>query len=140
MKHPRSYTRRGFTFLEIMLVVVIIGILMALVGPRLVGRTTEARISATRAQLKSLEQSIKTFEMDTGTFPKDLDELLEAPSEHESSWKGPYVDSDVVPVDGWDEPFEYKFPGDNRRFDLWSKGPDKQSESEDDITNWTKKN
>ena len=133
--------RRGFTFLEIMFVVVIIGILLALVGPRLVGRTQKARESTTRAQIKNLETSIKNFEMDTGRFPKTLTDLIEPSSEFEKSWEGPYVDADVVPKDAWGEDFEYKQPGENnkRGFDLWSKGPDTQSGTDDDITNWTKK-
>jgi general secretion pathway protein G len=143
--YPRSFRsqslRRGFTFLEIMFVVVIIGILLALVGPRLVGRTQKARESTTRAQLKNLETAIKNFEMDTGRFPKTLNDLIEPSSEFEKSWEGPYVDSDVVPKDAWGEDFEYKQPGENnkRGFDLWSKGPDTQSGTDDDITNWTKK-
>lgn len=131
---------RGFTFLEIMLVVVIIGILAALVGPRLVGRTNEARIEATRAQLNGIEQAIKSFEIDTGGFPKTLKELIEEPTDN-SAWKGPYFDKEELPKDAWQQEFEYKFPGSNnkRTYDLWSKGPDKQSNTEDDIVNWTKK-
>lgn len=138
LRKPRS--RKGFTFLEIMFVVVIIGILLALVGPRLVGRTQKARIQTTKAQLKSLETAIKTFEMDTGTFPERLEDLIEAPSDYEDEWDGPYVDSDVVPQDAWNQDFEYKQPGDNNRngYDLWSNGPDKESNTEDDIANWTK--
>lgn len=139
IEKPRR-RRRGFTFLEIMFVVVIIGILLALVGPRLVGRTQQARISATNAQLKSLETAIKTFEMDTGTFPERLEDLMEAPSDFEDEWNGPYLDSDVVPVDAWKQEFEYTVPGNHNKngFDLFSKGPDKQANTEDDVTNWTK--
>ena len=136
----RKRTRRsGFTFLEIMFVVVIIGILLALVGPRLVGRTERARVQTTRAQLRNLETALKNFEMDMGSFPRTLEELIEEPSDRGTSWDGPYIDSDVIPTDSWNEPFQYKFPGDNNRrsFDLWSKGPDRQDSTEDDIANWT---
>jgi len=137
----RRNRRSGFTFLEIMLVVVIIGILVALVGPKLVGRTQQARVTASTAQLSSINQSIKSFEMDTGGFPKTLKDLVESSSENEKDWRGPYMDSDAIPKDSWGEEYDYKFPGNNNRkgYDLWSKGPDKQADTEDDITNWTKK-
>ncbi len=140
INRSRRNSKKAFTFLEIMFVVVIIGILLALVGPRLVGRTQKARIQASKAQLKSLETAIKTFEMDTGTFPERLEDLIDRPSELEESWDGPYVDSDVVPTDAWNEDYEYEYPGDENEngFDLWSKGPDRESNTEDDIPNWTK--
>ncbi len=133
--------KRGFTFIEIMLVVVIIGILVALVGPRLVGRTKQAKVSATKAQISSLENALKLYEMDNGEFPDKLDALLEAPSSVEDSWNGPYIDADVVPKDGWNLEFEYSSPGEHnkKKFDLMSAGPDKEMDTEDDIVNWTKK-
>lgn len=141
MKLQRRF-RKGFTFLEIMFVVVIIGILLALVGPRLAGRTQEARITATRTQMHGIDQAIKNFEMDMGRFPRELDELIDPRSGDEDMWRGPYLDSDVVPTDQWNEDFLYKAPGDNNRrgFDLYSKGPDRQENTEDDITNWTRRN
>lgn len=131
---------RGFTFLEIMFVVVIIGILLALVGPRLIGRTNEARVTATSAQLKNLAAGIQNFELDMGSFPKSLDELVEDPGDNKS-WKGPYLAQDEIPKDPWDQEYNYKAPGDKNKksFDLWSNGPDKQENTEDDITNWSSK-
>jgi general secretion pathway protein G len=134
--------RSGFTFLEIMFVVVIIGILLALVGPKLVGKTQKAKIAATKAQLKNIEVGLKMFEMEIGTFPETLEDIMVAPSDYEEEWDGPYLDGDIVPTDSWKQKFDYKFPGQNNRkgFDLWSKGPDKQDKTEDDICNWTKRN
>lgn len=133
--------RRGFTFLEIMFVVVIIGILLALVGPRLVGRTKQARITATQTQLVNLGNAIKAYEMDMGDFPEDLEDLIENPGD-DDSWNGPYIDSDVVPKDAWGSEFMYDPDGDNNRagFDLWSIGPDKTDNTgdEDDLPNWTR--
>mgnify|MGYP006298050383 CR=1 FL=1 len=118
MMNKRRLTK-GFTFLEIMFVVVIIGILLALVGPRLVGRSEKARVQATKAQIKSIETAIKTYEMDLGRFPEDLEGLIEEPSDEEM-WDGPYLDSDVVPTDAWGQDFEYKVPGEHNRrsFDI----------------------
>lgn len=141
MRLQRRGRRSGFTFLEIMFVVVIIGILLALVGPRLVGRTERARIQTTRAQLRNLETAIKNFEMDNGTFPRTLEDLIEEPNDLERSWDGPYLDSDVIPEDSWGQPFQYKVPGDHNRrgFDLWSSGPDRSDNTDDDIANWTRR-
>lgn len=140
--NTRSYRRsKGFTFLEIMFVVVIIGILLALVGPRLAGRTNTARISATQAQIRNLETALKNFEIDMGTYPKDLEELTQDPDDVTSTaYNGPYMDGGI-PTDQWDNPFKYETPGKNNRrgFDLWSMGPDGQDGTEDDITNWQKK-
>lgn len=141
MLSRRRRPAKGFTFLEIMFVVVIIGILLALVGPRLLGKAEKARKTATEAQIHGLESSIKNFELDMGRLPKKLDELVEEDAS-DKSWDGPYVDKDVVPVDGWKQDFNYKVPGEHnkRSFDLWSNGPDKAEGTEDDIGNWTKKN
>jgi general secretion pathway protein G len=141
MQHRR--TRRAFTFLEIMFVVVIIGILLALVGPRLVGRTQSARIEATRAQITNLETALKTFEMDMGRFPESLEEIVKDPDDvDDKSYRGPYMDK--VPKDAWGEEFIYR-AGRNARhnkrsYDLASKGPDKSEGTEDDITNWEGRN
>ncbi len=134
-------SRSGFTFIEIMLVVVIIGILVALVGPEIGGRANQARIQATEAQISSLENSLKLYEMDNGGYPEKLDALIDAPSEVEKSWNGPYIESDTVPRDSWNLEFEYNTPGEHhkKKFDLRSAGPDKEMDTEDDIVNWTKK-
>jgi len=125
--------------LEIMLVVVIIGILIALVGPNLGNRAQTARIQATNAQMRNIATALKNFELENAIYPASLGDLIEAPTEHERTWSGPYLDADAVPLDAWGEEFIYRFPGENNRlgFDLWSKGPDRQDGTEDDITNWT---
>lgn len=134
--------RRGFTFLEIMFVVVIIGILLALVGPKLVGQTQKARITTTSAQMSNLETSLKNYEMHMGSFPKSLNGLIEN-EENKSAWDGPYLDKDAIPKDAWENDYNYKFPGDNNRrgFDLWSNGPNGTDDrgEDDDIANWTVK-
>lgn len=132
--------RLGFTFLEIMFVVVIIGILLALVGPRLLGKSEKARETATRAQIENLSTAIKNFELDNGKLPKDLEELIEDTGK--DSWDGPYLSREEIPTDAWGNEFQYKAPGENnkRGFDLWSAGSDEEEDSEDDIVNWKKEN
>ncbi len=134
-----THTRYGFTFLEIMFVVAIIGILLSIAIPRFVGRTQKARIEAAKLQIQHFKTSLGAYEMDIGTFPttsQGLKALLERPSDvYEEDWNGKYMDN--IPKDPWHEEFIYKSPGDhNEDFDLFSKGPDRQEGTEDDITNW----
>lgn len=130
----RSRGRGGFTFLEIMFVVVIIGILLAIVGPKLAGKSEKARITATRAQMQSVSTALKSFEVDNGSYPKELTDLVESDDDNKEA----YLDGREVPKDAWGQEFNYKSPGDKNKkgFDLWSNGPDKEEGSEDDITNW----
>ncbi len=134
--------RRGFTFLEIMFVVVIIGILLAIVGPRLVGRSQKARIGAAHMQLKNIQTALQQYEMHIGSFPdtnQGLKALLEKPSDvDEKEWDGPYLEGTVLPRDPWGNEFQYKEPGEHTKdYDLWSYGPDKQDNTADDVKNWT---
>jgi general secretion pathway protein G len=129
-------SRQGFTFIEIMLVVLIIGILMAAVVPNLVGRTRGARVSVAKASLRTIEQSLGTFEMKAGRFPtteEGLESLRKRPGDlTEDEWDGPYIKDEIL--DPWKEPFVYKSPGDNNRdYDLFSKGPDKREGTNDDV-------
>lgn len=139
----RSRSRSGFTFLEIMMVVVIIGILLAIVGPRLAGRTQKARVTAAKTQLGNISTALKNFEIDMGSFPEQgdgLKALREKPrSDDADAWEGPYLEKEV-PMDPWGQAYQYKFPGENntKDFDLWSNGPDKKSGTDDDVTNWVK--
>ncbi len=138
MKNNRE---KGFTFLEIMLVVVIIGILAAIVGPNITGRTEKAKIKATEGQISNLETALRHYELEVGEFPsttQGLQALVEKPSDvSDTEWDGPYLDRSYVPNDPWKRPYVYKSPGEhNKNFDLYSLGKDGQEGSDDDITNW----
>ncbi len=141
-KLKTSYTlKRGFTFMEIMFVVVIIGILLGLVGPKLVGKSKKAKISATEAQIKNFKTSLNTYEMNVGQFPttsQGLKALIERPSDvDEDDWQGPYMED--IPKDPWKRDYIYKSPGEHSTdFDLASMGPDRQEGTEDDIVSWKK--
>jgi len=146
MRRPQAggLGRGGFTFLEIMLVVVIIGILVSLVGPRLVGKTQKAKTAATQHQIDVFKTSLKMFEMQAGRFPateEGLEALVLKPSAlSDEEWDGPYLDGDVVPNDPWNRPYQYVCPGEkNRDFDTWSYGPDGVDGTADDVTNWSTK-
>lgn len=134
----KSSKRRGFTLIEIMLVVVIIGILAAVIGPKLTGRTQGARIAATQRSVEALSTALGMFEINAGRFPttdEGLDALLEKPSDlNDNEWEGPYLKE--WPRDAFNEDFIYRSPGElNSDFDLISKGPDKREGTDDDITN-----
>lgn len=136
------YKSRGFTFIEIMLVVVIIGILMAVVVPKMTKQAGGARISATKASIRGISTALSAFEVKAGRFPtteEGLQALIKKPNDlTEDDWSGPYL-PDETPVDAWKQEFIYKCPGENNRdYDLVSKGPDKQEGSPDDITNFPK--
>ena len=133
--------RSGFTLIELMLVVVIIGVLAAMVVPRLAGRTEEARRSIAAADIKgNLSLALKLYEVDNGRYPsteQGLKALLEKPVSPPSpkNWKGPYLEQE--PTDPWGKSYAYHYPGTHppRDYDLSSLGPD-GVESEDDVKNW----
>jgi general secretion pathway protein G len=135
---PRSTS--AFTLMEIILVVVIIGIMLTLVAPRITGKTKQAKITTAKGHINAFASALQQYEMDLGAFPKDLQALVEKPSEADDDvWNGPYLTSNVVPPDPWGNPYHYRTPGEHYKdFDIWSDGPDGQSDSEDDIANWAK--
>ncbi len=133
--------RKGFTLIEIMLVVIIIGVLVAMVVPNIAGRGEQARKTTARTDIEAnLSTAIDLYHMDTGSYPtteQGLQALIAAPSSGPSSWNGPYLKKKRIPKDPWGHEYVYVFPGKNNTdgFDLSSLGAD-GTESADDITNW----
>jgi general secretion pathway protein G len=132
---------KGFTLIEIMLVVVIISILVTVVLPRLAGRTEQARVSSVRLQIETIGMALDAFELDNGRYPataEGLQSLRTNPS-NMKKWNGPYLKKDI-PEDPWSNPFVYVCPGThNNDYDLYSFGPNGTDGGGDDLGNWTEK-
>jgi general secretion pathway protein G len=137
--HANQKQRRlGFTLTEIMLVVVIIGILAALVIPKIAGSSERARVTAAQADIKGgIKSAIGQYEVDNGFYPKNLQDLIVQPS-NAKNWHGPYFDPPTLPVDPWGNRYIYYYPGKHNptSYDLLSVGPDGREGTDDDIGNW----
>jgi general secretion pathway protein G len=133
------FNKKGFTLIELMLVVIILGILVAMVVPRLVGRGEQARRQAAEADIKSnIALALDLYELDNGTYPEKLEDLLKDPGESKTpNWNGPYLKR--KPTDPWGREYNYTCPGQHSKdYDLFSYGADGVEGGEDDITNWEK--
>lgn len=143
MKRERRNDQRGFTLIEIMVVVVILGILAGIVVPRLLDRPEEARRTKAAVQIRSLEEALGMFKLDNGFYPsteQGLSALVEKPNSGRVPGRyraGGYIKK--VPLDPWGQPYLYLAPGAHGDFDLFSYGPDGESGGEEenaDIANW----
>ena len=138
IENRKSKIENGFTLVEMLLVITIIGILAALVIPKMVGRSEQARVTAAHADLSSIKTALDAFEVDNGYYPKNMQDLLQQPG-NAKNWHGPYLEK--VPQDPWGNNYLYYYPGKHNQhsYDLLSVGPDGKEGSEDDIGNWTTK-
>ena len=127
---------QGFTLIEMLVVMVLIGLLAGLVGPKLFGRVDSSKVQTAQAQVKMFKGSLETFRLDVGRFPtqaEGLAALNQAPTEERAKarWRGPYLDQDL-PRDPWDNAYVYSLPGANGQpFALYSLGADGKRGGED---------
>lgn len=118
---------RGFTLLELLVVILIIGLLTGIVAPRFMGQVSRSEVTTARAQIDALDKALQSYRIDTGRFPtttQGLKALVAQPAE-ESRWRGPYLQGEV-PVDPWGNAYQYRSPGSNGRdFEVMSLGKDR---------------
>jgi general secretion pathway protein G len=141
MKVVRLKDLRGFTLLELLVVMVIIGLLASYVGPRFFEQVGKSEIKTARAQIDAFSKALDTYRLDVGHYPtteQGLQALIDKPST-ETKWSGPYLQKNV-PVDPWGQAYQYKSPGENNRdYDIVSLGKDGQRGGEGenaDIHSW----
>jgi general secretion pathway protein G len=137
--------RRGFTLIEIMVVIVILALLAALVGPKIMGRTDDAKIQTTKTQIRNIESALKLYKLDNGVYPsteQGLNSMVAKPTVGvipKNYKEGGYLESKQVPKDGWGNDFIYVSPGEHGDYDLSSYGADgvKGGEGKNaDISSW----
>ncbi len=148
MSRSNSRKAGGFTLLEIIVVVFILSLLAAIVAPKIVGRTDDARIAEAKVQIRNLETGLKLFKMDNGFYPdtqQGLQALIENPtsgSEAKNYREGGYLEQKKIPLDPWGNPYIYVSPGLHGDYDLLSYGADGKEGGEGkdaDITSWEMK-
>jgi general secretion pathway protein G len=136
MKEKKRNVRKGFTMVELMAVLIILGLLAAVVVRNFVGQTDRARVTTTKANLKLLHMAVNQFKMDTGRFPAEeegLTILIEPPSDTAESWQpGGYLETTDIPKDGWGNDFIFElYPESGKPFVIRSLGADGEEGGED---------
>jgi len=131
---------RGFTLLELLVVLVILGLLVGVVAPRFFGQVGKSEVKVAKAQIKSLEDALDQYRLDVGRYPTTEQGLaaLNAQPTGEARWQGPYLKKDA-PNDPWGNPYQYRSPGEHGELDLYSLGKDSQpggTGEAADIVNW----
>ncbi len=137
---PRS-GEAGFTLIEMLVVITIIGLIMALVGPRVLNYLSDSKVKAAKIQIESFKSALDLFYLDTGRYPSTSDGLtaLVHTASSTPNWNGPYLKGGNVPADPWGHPYAYRSPGGHSRYDIISLGSDGQqggSGDAADITSW----
>ena len=141
-RRPRR-DERGFTLVEILVVITIIGLIMALVGPRVINYLGEAKVKAAKIQIESFSSALDLYYLDAGRYPSSsegLTALAQRPG-GATTWNGPYLKGGVVPNDPWGHPYLYRSPGEHGAYDIVSYGADGQeggAGTAADIVSWSR--
>ena len=129
--------QRGFTLVELLLVLVILALIGGLVLPGIIGKAEGAKVKAASSQIDRISMAVESYYLDTGMTPESLEQLVNEPSDAQG-WNGPYVKASSL-KDPWGREYVYRHPGDHGDFDIWSNGADGQPGGEDnnkDINSW----
>lgn len=129
-RHRRR--EHGFTLIEILIVVAIIGLIASLIAPNLIGRFERSKEEVAKAQVEMLSSAVQSFMIDMGRYPNRLEELINL---QDPKWRGPYLSKRSLPKDPWGREYQFKCPGDHGPFDLYSFGPNGLLDDKS-ITNW----
>ena len=140
-RRARRRGERGYTLVEILVVITIIGLIMALVGPRVLNYLTESKVKTARIQIQSLSSALDLFYLDAGRYPTSAEGLagLVRQTAGITAWNGPYLKGGIVPTDPWGKPYLYRSPGEHGAYDVVSFGSDGQeggTGTAADITSW----
>lgn len=125
-KARRRAAQAGFTLVEVLVVISIIGLIMGLVGPRVLNYLSDAKVKAAKIQIESFSSALDLYFLDVGRYPSStegLNALMQRPSSA-NAWNGPYLKGTIVPKDPWGSAYVYKSPGDRKPYDIMSFGPD----------------
>jgi general secretion pathway protein G len=133
---------RGFTLVEMLVVITIIGLIMALVGPRVLNYLSESKAKTAKIQIQGLSSALDLFYLDAGRYPSSAEGLaaLVQPPGGIGTWNGPYLKGGNLPADPWGKPYVYRSPGEHGAYDISSLGSDGQeggTGTAADITSWS---
>ncbi len=135
----RRAARAGFTLIEMLVVITIIGLIMALVAPRVLNYLTESKVKAAKIQIASFSSALDLYYLDAGQYPSSsegLEALVKRPSDV-AAWNGPYLKGGVVPEDPWGRDYVYHSPSEHGAYDIISYGADgQQGGPASEITSW----
>jgi len=140
MKERKRFIETGFTLLELIVVMVLLGLLAGVVGPRLWNRVGQSKTQVVKLQIEQLGNALSLFRFDVGRYPttsQGLHILME--DQGIQNWDGPYLEKNTVPKDAWGRDYQYRAPGEYGDYDLWSYGADGMEGGEDedaDVNSW----
>ncbi|XPF96145.1 type II secretion system major pseudopilin GspG [Colwellia sp. RE-S-Sl-9] len=133
LKCFKKKNSRGFTLVELLIVMVILGLLASLVAPKMFGKIGSSKQGTAKTQMELFSTSLDMYRLDLGTYPNELSKLR---ASDDPSWQGPYLPKEI-PNDPWGNPYYYKFPGDNGEYDLISYGSDGKEGGSDEASDIT---
>ena len=127
LRAGRDETRsneRGFTLVEMLVVITIIGLIMGLIGPRVLNYLSESKVKAAKIQMQSFASALDLFNLDVGRYPSTAEGLtaLVRPTAGLAAWNGPYLKGNIVPNDPWNNPYVYRAPAEHGAYDIVSYG------------------